>query len=158
MFYKSITLGFFALVFLLFSQVSVLADGPVKPNEKDKCAVCGMSVNEHPKWIAEIIFKDGTYAVFDGVKDMLHYYFNMSKYNKSKTKDDIAEIYVTDYYTTKLMKADEVYFIIGSDVMGPMGNELIPVKGKTEANTFSIDHGGKKTLTFDKITPDDIPD
>jgi hypothetical protein len=40
----------------------------------------------------------GSYAVFDGVKDMLKYYFGLSKYNPKKKKSDIDEIYVTDYY------------------------------------------------------------
>ncbi len=103
------------------------------------------------------VFNDGTYAVFDGAKDMFKYYFNVSKYNKKKTKENIAEIYVTEYYTTKVMKARDVYFVIGSDVLGPMGHELIPVKGEAQANSFMWDHRGKKMLRFDEITPNNIP-
>ncbi len=146
------------LIFILIA-VSAFADEikPIKPSSKDKCPVCGMFVEKYPKWVAQIIFKDGTYAVFDGVKDMFKYYFNISKYNKKKTKEDIAEIYVTEYYTTKVMKAEDVYFIIGSDVYGPMGHELIPVKGEDQAKAFWWDHGGKKLLKFDEIKPIDIP-
>jgi nitrous oxide reductase accessory protein NosL len=133
------------------------AEGPVTPKSKDKCPVCGMFVSPYPQWTAEIIFKDGTYAVFDGPKDMLKYYFNIAKYNKEKTVKDITGIYVTEYYTTKIMYARDVYFIKDSDVMGPMGKELVPVKGEREAGTFMRDHQGKKMLKFDEITMEDIP-
>jgi nitrous oxide reductase accessory protein NosL len=87
-----------------------------RPSRKDKCPVCGMFVYKYPKWVAEIVFTDGTYAVFDGPKDMFRYYFSLSEYNKSKKKNDIAGMYVTEYYTTRVMRAEDVLYVIGSDV------------------------------------------
>jgi nitrous oxide reductase accessory protein NosL len=149
------------VIFSFFVTVSfaVIAHGAefIEPAEEDKCPVCGMFVYKYPEWVAEIIFKDGTYAVFDGPKDMFKYYFSMSKYNRNKTKEDIAGIHVTDYYSTKHMSAKDMFFVVGSDVYGPMGEELIPVKGKKEAETFARDHKGKKILTFEQITPSDVP-
>ena len=49
--------------------VSSYAGEFIEPARKDKCPVCGMFVHKYPKWVAEIIFKDGTHAVFDGPKD-----------------------------------------------------------------------------------------
>ena len=71
----------------------------VKPSPKDKCPVCGMFVAKYPDFVAEVSFKDGSYAVFDGAKDMFKYYFNLKKYAPAKRVDDIASIYVTDYYS-----------------------------------------------------------
>jgi len=145
---------------ILFLWTSLSLSGErnfVKPLQKDKCPVCGMFVEKYPQWIAEVVFQDGTYVVFDGVKDMLKYFFDMGKYNPEKTKEDIDAIYVTEYYTTRIMKAEDVYFIVGSDVLGPMGNELIPVKGEDSAKTFMWDHRGKKMLRFNEIKPADIP-
>jgi copper chaperone NosL len=133
------------------------AEGPVKPKPKDKCPVCGMFVSLYPQWTAEITFNDGTYAVFDGPKDMLKYYFNVSRFNRGKTAGDISGIYVSEYYTTRLMNARDLYFVKGSDVMGPMGNEFIPIKGKLAAQTFMRDHRGKKLFLFGEITSADIP-
>ena len=147
------------LILLLTVQFTGVAftEGPVTPTEKDKCPVCGMAVSPYQKWIAEILFKDGSYVVFDGPKDMLKYYFNISKYSKQRRTGDISEIYVTEYYTTRMMKAEDLYFIVGSDVKGPMGKEIVPVKGEAEAKTFMKDHNGKKILRFIEITPADIP-
>jgi len=142
---------------VLFVTAPLRASGFIKPTEKDKCPVCGMFVHKYPQWIAEIIFKDGTYVVFDGPKDMFKYYFNIKKYNTNRQKDDVESIYVTDYYTTRPVNARDVYFIIGSDVLGPMGKELVPVKGEDAAETFMKDHNGKKMLRFDEVTMDDLP-
>ena len=128
----------------------------IKPGPNDKCAACGMYVSGHPKWIAEIIFKDGSHQFFDGPKCMFKYYFNLSKYKNKHKTNDILALFVTEYYQTKTISARDVFFILGSDVIGPMGNELIPVQGKEAAKQFFKDHHGKKMLRFDEITPENI--
>ena len=138
-------------------QTVVWAKDFIAPKPKDKCPVCGMFVAKYQKWVAEIVFKDGSYVVFDGCKDLFKYYFNMAKYTKKKTRDDIAEIFVTEYYTLKVVKAADVFFVVGSDVLGPMGHEFIPVKGEDAAKIFMIGHGGNKKFRFDEITAADIP-
>jgi nitrous oxide reductase accessory protein NosL len=130
----------------------------IEPTKEDKCAVCGMFPYKYPNWIAEIIFKDGTYVVFDGPKDMFKYYFNTSKYSKGKkSREDISDIHVTEYYTTRHMRAQNSFFVTGSDVNGPMGEELVPVKGRKEAESFKDDHKGKKILAFDEVTAEYVP-
>jgi nitrous oxide reductase accessory protein NosL len=128
----------------------------VKPGLQDKCGVCGMLVSKHPEWIAEVIFKDGSYSTFDGSKCMFKYYFDIPRYNSKKTKSDIASLFVTEYYTTTMMPPRDVYFILGSDVLGPMGHEFVPVRGEEAARQFMKDHYGKKILRFNEITPEDI--
>ncbi len=152
----------FRLVFVLLLSAAFLpgmasANEFVAPTPKDKCPVCGMFVYKYQKWVAEIVFKDGSYALFDGCKDMFKYYFNMEKYTKRKSRDDVAEIYVTEYYTLKVKKAADVLFIVGSDVLGPMGREFIPVEGEEAAKIFMVGHGGKKVFRFEEIRAADIP-
>ena len=89
---------------------------PVKPTPKDKCPVCGMFVARYPDFLAEIIFKDGSYALFDGVKDMFKYYFYLAKYNPSRKPSDIDTIFVTHYYTLDLIDRQKVCYVTGSDV------------------------------------------
>jgi copper chaperone NosL len=125
---------------------------PVKPLQKDKCPVCGMFVAKYPDYVTEIIFKDGSYAVFDGVKDMLKYYFGLSKYNPKKKQSDIDAIYVTDYYDLTMIDGLKAFYVTGSDVYGPMGRELIPFKSRADAEEFRKDHKGKAVLGFNEIT------
>jgi nitrous oxide reductase accessory protein NosL len=125
---------------------------PIKPAPRDKCPVCGMFVAKYPDWIAEILFKDGSYAVFDGAKDMFKYHFDLKRYHSSKTQGDIDSIYVTDYYDLTLIDGTKAFFVIGSDVFGPMGRELIPFKEEGGARDFLKDHKGKAILKFNEVT------
>ncbi len=152
---KHLGIGF--LIIFLVASLAFAGDGkPVKPSSKDKCQVCGMFVAKYPNWIAEIIFKDGSYAFFDGAKDMFTYYHNITTYNPSKKTSDILAIYVTEYYSTKLVPAEKVFFIKGSDVYGPMGEELIPVEDEGNAKEFMKDHHGKKILKFSELTKEEL--
>jgi copper chaperone NosL len=141
---------------LTLSLILTLAHGgelkPVKPSQKDKCPVCGMFVAKYPDFLAQVIFKDSSYALFDGAKDMFKYLLNLKKYNANKSTAEIDSIYVTEYYHLTLIDGHQAYYVIGSDVYGPMGRELIPVEKETDAREFLKDHKGKSILRFKEIT------
>ena len=46
------------------------------------------------------------------------------------------------------------YYVIGSDVLGPMGHDLIPHPDEYDMKEFSKDHFGKRILRFDEVTMD----
>jgi copper chaperone NosL len=127
---------------------------PGKITPADKCPVCGMFVAKYPDFIDQVVFKDGSHAFFDGVKDLMKYYFDLPKYNPGKTTADIAAILVTDYYTMDLIDGFKAFYVIGSDVYGPMGRELMPFKDEAAAKEFKVDHKGTAILLFKDITPE----
>jgi copper chaperone NosL len=141
-------------ILIVTSALTVFAADVVKPTSHDKCPVCGMFVAKYPDFIAEIIFKDGSHAIFDGTKDMLKYYFNLPKYNPKKKPEDIRSIYVTDYYGLTLIDALKAVYVNGSNVTGPMGKELIPFEKEDDAKEFMADHAGKERLKFNDVNPD----
>lgn len=124
---------------------------PLEVGKRDLCPVCGMFVSKYPNWVAQIIFDDQTYVFFDGAKDMFKYYFDLNKYNPQKTRDGILMIWVTDYYTTRLIDGKRAFYVTNSDVLGPMGKELIPHASYEAAEHFVKDHGGDKILGFSDI-------
>jgi copper chaperone NosL len=132
------------------------AEEPMKASKADKCPVCGMFVANYPDFLTRVVFTDGSYAFFDGAKDMFKYYFNLKKYNPTKELSDIAVIHVTDYYSMTPIDGRKAYFVVGSNVFGPMGKELIPFEKEAEAKEFMKDHAGKMTLRFDAVTPDAV--
>lgn len=148
------------MVFLMLSLLTVPALAgerpPVEPEEKDRCPVCGMFVVKYPEFLSQIIFKDGSYGVFDGVKDMLKYYFNLPKYQADKEPADIDSIYVKDYYSLRYIDGLKAYYVMGSKVYGPMGKELIPFEKEEDAMEFMVDHSGKQLLRFEDITQDTL--
>lgn len=132
--------------------------GPQKPAPQNKCPVCGMFVIEHPDFLAQIVFDDGACAFFDGAKDMFRFYFDPAAYVPSRTAAGIAAIYVTDYYTLEPIDGRKAFYVVGSDVLGPMGRELIPVAGEAAAAVFLKDHKGKAVLKFDDVTARTLED
>jgi len=126
---------------------------PAAPAAADKCAVCGMFVAKYPGWIAEIIFKDGSAVFFDGPKDLFTCYFNIKKYVPQKSREDIAAMYVTSYYSGAFIDAATAFYVLGSDISGPMGKELIPCASREEAGEFMKDHKGEKILAFKQLSP-----
>ncbi|MFO7766085.1 MAG: nitrous oxide reductase accessory protein NosL [Pelovirga sp.] len=140
---------------LAFSGSTATAFEPQMPGPRDRCPVCGMFVAKYPEWIATIVLNDGQQLFFDGAKDMFRYYFSLPE--GQVTRDDIHSIYVTEYYSARYTPVDEVLFVLGSDVYGPMGAELIPVRGRQHAQTFMKDYSGKRIVTFAEVTPDMLP-
>ncbi len=113
-----------------------------------------MFVAKYPDFLAEVVFSDGSYVFFDGAKDMFKYLLNMKKYNPRKSPGDLARVYVTDYYDLTLIDGLGAFFVMGSDVFGPMGRELIPFKTEADARGFLKDHQGKSMLKFNEVTPE----
>jgi nitrous oxide reductase accessory protein NosL len=120
---------------------------------KDKCPVCGMFVSKYPDWVCSISFKDSTTVFFDGAKDLFTYYHNMTKHAPARNQASIAAITVNDYYTLKPVDAKVAHYVIGSDVYGPMGKELVPFGKLADAYAFQKDHKGKLVLRFSDVTP-----
>lgn len=123
---------------------------------KDKCPVCGMFVSMFADWNARIEFKDSTRAIFDGSKDMFKYYLDIKKYNPSQSKEDVTAIIVKDYYSKKDIDALPAFFVVWSDVYGPMGHEPIPFEKEADAEKFLREHKGKDILRFNDISTDMI--
>jgi len=136
-----------------------IKDSPLtvpKPAAKDKCPVCGMFVAKYPDWTMVVVFRDGSHAFFDGAKDMFKYLFDLKRYAPSRKTADIQAIWVKDYYRLSPIDARKALYIIGSDIYGPMGRELIPLEQETDAREFLNDHQGKKILKYSEITKEVI--
>lgn len=147
----------FTLVLSLWLASPVVAAEPQAPGKGDRCPTCGMFVAGYPNWVSSMVFKDGSRVFFDGPKDMFRYFFDIGKYRPGGTPDDIEVIFVTEYYSMRGMAATEVYFVSGSDVLGPMGKEMVPIAGLEQARGFMRDHGGAKLMHFDGKALVEVP-
>jgi copper chaperone NosL len=136
------------------SEAGEATPGPIALKPTDRCPVCGMFVAKYPDWVAQAIYRDGSSVVFDGAKDLFKYLFDLRTYAPTKRAADIAALYVMDYYTLTLVDGRAAWYVIGSDVLGPMGRELIPHAAEKSARQFMVDHKGKRLLRFAEVTPD----
>lgn len=152
----ALTIPGLLLALLLWSVAPVMAGGKTiavpPPGPTDACPVCGMFPVKYPDWTATIVYKDGHAHHFDGAKDFFKYLLDMKKFSGGHKKSDIMAMAVTDYYATDKIDPRTAFYVIGSDVLGPMGHELVPHPDMYDAKSFMKDHKGKRILTFDEVT------
>lgn len=121
---------------------------PITP--ETRCPVCGMLVAKYPLWQAQVRLSDGSGASFDGVKDMAAYIFTPQAF-AAKEGAVVTAIAVKDYYSQRWIDGKAAWYALGSDVLGPMGHELIPFAERSQAETFLKDHRGTRLLAFAEI-------
>ncbi|WP_260843362.1 nitrous oxide reductase accessory protein NosL [Sedimenticola selenatireducens] len=144
----------FAVLLLFFLSGGVTAetlDLPA-PKQNDTCPVCGMFVAKYPAWIATVQYQDEHLHHFDGTKDLFKYLLDMPRWAPGHRQEDIKAIGVTEYYTLTRIDMRTAYYVIGSDVLGPMGHELIPLETEADAREFLQDHKGIRILRHDEVT------
>jgi copper chaperone NosL len=145
----------FALALFLVFAGGVGATTPGDPlfaiTEQTRCPVCGMLVAKYPLWQTQVKLSDGSTAAFDGVKDMAAYVFTPQAFG-AKEGAAVTEIVVKDYYSQRWIDGKSAWYVLGSDVLGPMGHELIPFADKAEAETFFKDHRGSRLLAHAEIS------
>jgi nitrous oxide reductase accessory protein NosL len=106
-----------------------------------KCPVCGMFVAKYPKWAVQLT-ADGKKLYFDGVKDFFKYYL---KYKK-------GDAVVKDFYSLTDINLKDAFLVKGSNIIGPMGHELIPFQSRKDAKIFMKEHKGKDILLFRDVS------
>lgn len=127
-----------------------------QPGPRDLCPVCGMLVSKYPHWVAIVVYRDGHAAFFDGAKDMFKYLQDPARYEPARRRADIAAAQVTEFYGLTRIDARQAYYVVGSDVLSPMGHDLVPLASRADAAEFMHDHKGARLLRFDEVTPEVI--
>lgn len=113
-----------------------------KKNETPRCGRCGMVVDPKSAFQAELLMPDtGGRLAFDSPKCALKH---------RATRKVRTTLRVQEYYSRNWIDGSEVRFVIGSDVIGPMGKDFIGVS-PSQTEKFVKDHGGDKTLTLAEI-------
>ena len=150
---------------------------PVSLSGGKTCDVCGMVISEHPGPNGQIFYRDNgpethdNPARFDSMKACLFpYYFEHERL------DWTAEaVYVTDYsridYEVSVVEsrkyiqtatgaetfanADDVVFVVESEVHGAMGPDFIPFSDEEDGASFADEFGGR-IVAMDAITPETL--
>ena len=141
-----------ALVVALLGEGNAQAAPAEGVDPAVRCSVCGMFVAKYDNWLAQIRLADDKVLYFDGVKDLLVFFFNPAGYGQAGAR--IKEIWVKDYYSLQWVDGRAAFFVVGSDLYGPMGKEFVPFATREAAESFRRDHKGDKVLTFGEISDD----
>jgi len=118
------------------------------------CLVRHFKVYKEPKWVGKVKTRAGKEVYFSSPKSLFEFYHRPGKWFDIgvKSERDFAEIVVTDYETLKPINAETSFFIYGSQMISPAGDDLVAIKTKERAETFSKKYNGKRIFKFDKVS------
>ncbi len=118
------------------------------------CIVRHFKVYKAPKWVAKIELKNGKKVFFSSPKSMFEFYFQPGKWYDVgvKSEDDFKDILVTDFETLKPVKAKGAFFVYGTNVTGPAGDDLVAFDSYAAAEEFSKKHNGKRIMGFRDVS------
>jgi len=141
-----------------------LPDGS-KVNLSETCPVCGMVIGGKGAQgatvtykdgkvvgfggVAAAVFKDGHVVGFEGARCLFIYNSVPQQYNVDVA--NIARQFVTDFTTKKMIDLSKTFLVLGSNVKGPMGYEMIPFTTKEEAAKFAVENEGKWIVQLHEI-------
>ena len=115
----------------------------VSCKKEARCKNCGMKIDPTSAWRSELIGEDGSVTSFDTPRCA----FQSWRSGKTAAKT----IRVQEYYDRQTRDGADVRFVIGGDVVGPMGPDLVPID-PPRASKFIQDHGAERALRVDEIT------
>lgn len=116
-----------------------------KRHDEARCKHCGMRIEAGSAWRTELVGDDGKAVAFDTPRCALQ------SWRSGKTP--ARSIRVQEYYDRQTRDGNEVRFVIGGDVVGPMGSDLVPVD-PPRASKFIQDHTADRALKLEEITPE----
>lgn len=105
-----------------------------------RCAHCGMRVDAASAF-ASGATDGGSTLAFDSVKCLLRYRLDHAS---------VSAAWVTDYYERTHVQLEQGFFVLGSDLSGPMGPDFVAFGARASAERFVHDHHGR-VLAFAEI-------
>jgi nitrous oxide reductase accessory protein NosL len=117
----------------------------------DRCPVCGMTVIQYPKFNCAIQLKNTATYYFCSTGCMIRSWMHPEIYLGTAT-DMLQLPVVKEYFSGRQVDARDIIFVYGSDVIGPMGPALVPVKDGNSLTVFKKRHGGKTHFLLKDLT------
>ena len=130
---------------LVLSSSLVLASASALGGCKkaERCKHCGMKIDPTSAWRTDLVGDDGKLTAFDTPRCAL------TSWRSGATP--ARSIRVQEYYDRQPRDGNDVRFVIGGDVLGPMGPDLVPVD-PPRVSKFIQDHAADRALRLDEVT------
>ena len=142
------------------------------------CAKYGIDTSAHPEFRAYARLKNGSALAFASPKAMFAYFFegenlsgnnggasveenlmsknpasgNFGESNSTNTNFGGAELYVTDYTSGEILRAQDAFYVFGSVLQSARGDDLITFARLRDAQDFMREKKGHKILQFREIS------
>ncbi len=141
---RILTALLFALVLI---SLTIAGCSEEKPPEiqlgVDKCDMCGMIISE--KNYAGLYYStaEKRWKKFDDLGCLV-----MEAKKEGDAKP--GTIYVFDYETEELIKAEKAYYVVSSEIWTPMNTGIVAFKSKEKAEETAKKHRGK-VMSFEEL-------
>lgn len=112
-----------------------------------------LKVHKNPNWVAKIELTNGKKIFFSSPKSMIEFYLQPGKWFDVgvKSESDFKDIIVTDFETLKPINAKGAFYVYGSNMTSPAGDDLPAFATYEAAQTYSKAHNGKRIMSLKEI-------
>ncbi len=114
-----------------------------------ECPLCGMIPARYPQFHCQLVLKSGDYVAFDSAAGLLTYLLFPDK--TGMEPGEVSQVYFKDYVTETWIPSDQTYFVVGSEIMGPMGIEFLAVDTEENALVVKRQEKGELIIQYQQI-------
>jgi len=125
--------------------------GAMQISSQDRCPVCAMQVSKYKKFACAVQLMNGNTFYFCGSGCMIRSWLH-PKIFLGAEKEELKRSVVQDYFSGEQVPGQSVYWVAGSDVIGPMGPALVPLKNEQDLVVFKKRHGAKAVFRLSEMT------
>jgi nitrous oxide reductase accessory protein NosL len=120
-------------------------------SSQDRCPVCGMKVIRYPKFSSAIQLNNRDTYYFCSNGCMLKAWLHPEIFLKT-SRQALSLAVARDYFSGRQVDAQDVFWIAGSDVIGPMGPAMVALQESHGVDAFLKRHGGRKVFRLQELT------
>jgi nitrous oxide reductase accessory protein NosL len=105
---------------------------------------------KHTKFASAIQLKSGETYYFCGTGCMIRTWMHPEVFLNVST-DKLDRCVVPEYFSGEHINGLSAFWVAGSDVVGPMGPALVPLKSGDDVDAFRKRHGGKVVFKMGEL-------
>ena len=115
--------------------------------------VRNIKVYKAPNWVAKVSLRDGKEFYFCSPKSLIEFYQIPGKWESAgvKSEEDFKNLIVTDFLSLKPIDAKGAFYVYGSNITSPAGDDLPAFESYAAAKEFASKHNGKRVFNFNEI-------
>jgi len=125
--------------------------GAMQISRQDRCPVCAMIVSKYKKFACAVQLMDDTTFYFCSTGCMIRSWLHPEIF-LGVAKEKLKRSVVQDYFTGEQVSGESVIWIAGSDVIGPMGPALVPLRDERHLEVFKRRHGAKAVFRLSEMS------
>lgn len=119
---------------------------------EDRCPLCAMKAIKYPRFSCAIQLTDGRTFYFCSAGCLIRAWLH-PEYFLGVPTDALRLAVVREYFSGEQMDAAALRWVAGSDVVGPMGPAVVPLRDEARfLEAFQRRHGGSASFRLPELT------